>query len=59
MASSDQDQSSDYGYDLVHEARALRIPVQRTRSTPVVGVRGVPFEFDPDADFGYDLAHER
>jgi hypothetical protein len=59
MASSDQDHSSDYGYDLVHEARALRIPVQRTRSTPVVGVRGVPFEFDPDADFGYDLAHER
>jgi hypothetical protein len=33
--------------------------VQRTRSTPIVGVRGVPFEYDPDGDFGYDMAHER
>jgi hypothetical protein len=59
MVSSDQDYSGDYGYDLVHEAAAIRIPVQRTRSTPILGVRGVPFDFDPDADFGYDQAHER
>jgi hypothetical protein len=59
MVSSDQDYSGDYGYDLVHEAGVMRIPAQRTRSTPVVGVRGVPFEYDPDGDFGYDQAHER
>lgn len=59
MVSSDQDHSGDYGYDLVHEAGALGIPVQRTRSAPFVGVRGVPFDYDPDGDFGYDQAHER
>jgi hypothetical protein len=59
MAASDQDYTGDYGYDLVHEARSLKIPVQRTRSTPAVAVRGVPFEVDPDGDFGYDMAHER
>jgi hypothetical protein len=60
MIVTDQDYSGDYGYDMAHEGKlGALIPAQRTRSTPVVGVRGVPFEFDPDGDFGYDLAHER
>lgn len=57
---TDQDYSGDYGYDLAHEVTlGALVPVQRTRSVPVVGVRRAPFDVDPDGDFGYDLAHER
>jgi hypothetical protein len=57
---TDQEYSGDYGYDLAHEMKTIcDIPAQRTDSTPVCGVRAVPFAFDPDGDFGYDEAHER
>ncbi|MGD9526021.1 hypothetical protein [Pseudonocardia sp.] len=56
--SADHDYSGDYGYDLLHEVRtALSIPVPR-RPSPVISIRGVPFDRDPDGETRCDPARE-
>ncbi|MGE3288315.1 MAG: hypothetical protein AB7J32_19770 [Pseudonocardia sp.] len=56
--SADHDYSGDYGYDLLHEVRtALSIPVPR-RCSPVISIRGVPFDRDPDGEVAGDPAHD-
>lgn len=56
--SADHEYSGDYGYDLLHEVRtALSIPVPR-RSSPVISIRGVPFDRDSDGEMGFDPAQE-
>jgi hypothetical protein len=56
--SADHGYSGDYSYDLLYEVRtALAIPVPR-RPSPVISIRGVPFDRDSDGEMGVDPAQE-
>ena len=58
--SSDHEYTGDYGYDLLHEVRRMKVFVPAARTPlPVRGVRAPGGELDPDGDFGYDQAHEK
>jgi hypothetical protein len=57
--SSDHEYSGDYGYDLLHEVRRMKIHIPAARTPlPVCGARASGGELDPDGDLGYDQAHE-
>ena len=52
------DDSSDYGYDMAHEMKAVRhsAALRRPRA-PITGLTGRELDLD-GGDFGYDQAHE-
>jgi hypothetical protein len=57
MASSRPDeQSGDYGYDLVHEPGVMSAGQADDHATPHGA--GPPPRKDPDGDYGYDEAHD-
>lgn len=56
--SGEQDDSGDYGYDLVHEVKARQIPAPRMPVRPSRDLRGLGRAPDADGDLGYDLVHE-
>ncbi len=56
---ADQDFSGDYGYDLADEVRSMAAgPTDRTRRTPLRGIRRTAADLSVDGDLGYDSAHE-
>jgi hypothetical protein len=58
--SSDHEYTGDYGYDLLHEVRRMKVFVPAARTAlPVCGVRAPGSDLDPDGDLGYDQAHEK
>jgi hypothetical protein len=58
--SSDHEYTGDYGYDLLHEVRRMKVFVPAARAPlPVRGVRAPGSDLDPDGDLGYDQAHEK
>ena len=57
MQQRDQEQSEDYGYDLVHEVTAGDRGRPKEAAHHDRGGRGsAPVE--PDGDYGYDEAHD-
>ena len=57
MQQRDQDQSEDYGYDLVHEISAGDPGRRKDAVHHDRGGRG-PAPVEPDGDYGYDEAHD-
>ena len=57
MQQRDQEQSEDYGYDLVHEITAGEPGRRKDAAHHDRGGRG-PAPVEPDGDYGYDEAHD-
>lgn len=57
MQQRDQEQSEDYGYDLVHEVPAGDLARRKDAARHDPGGVGTA-ALDPDGDYGYDEAHD-
>jgi hypothetical protein len=59
MQQHDQEQSEDYGYDLVHEIPTGDVGRRKDTAHHDHGGRGTgAAAVEPDGDYGYDEAHD-